>query len=995
MRLIDVDSLIYDDEPRLVDFADEKKLPKYAILSHRWEEEEVLYQDFVLGPQHEIATSHSNLQRSRAQSSNTRNDLSSESDESWAYDESDERSIDLSSDVESTISSNSWQTESSSPINAKIGPHIKRGWNKVLNASLKACRDGYHFLWIDTCCIDKTSSSELSEAINSMFRWYSIASTCYAYLSDCKRSSSAKLCGRPPGADYFKYEPRTKNANHRAEKMYNVPNYVRKLVEFDSDFATSAALGYWRLHLRASSPKSIGEAEEKLKVLKTLGEMIYKERELDDHTLQSLRSSQWFRRGWTLQELLAPGKMDFYDGNWDIIGSKVELLRVLSSTTGIHIPALCGEYMFFSTAQRMSWYGKRRTTRLEDEAYCLFGIFGVNMPLLYGEGREAFQRLQREIIQTSTDTSIFAWDFRRYPDGGEHRLFAPSPRGFLWHAGDVSTCEMSSSGSEMSLSNQGLRISLPLLPWIGQYESNDLIALLDCHSDGSKWIGLRLAKTPDGTVSLNNEDGADETGEISCYAQPRFEHMRRAPDAPPGHSRLVHVSPYRHLGVRRRILISLHGAGGPAAVEDDVRIRDGDGIVVRFLLPSRRTTNSRSRIVASFPPGQLNEHQRSMTFPTRAFGAFGAVAIQQTGMADSIYFIVFRVGEAANNGTWETSSGASSCTTSSRNTSADYTSGDEWDDESDEVDTNDSIRETHSRIWPAHQSSIKRHPPGPSDGLFAADRRRVYARNHRRLTARVPFNKVANESDRWSSSLSTRDTDPDEHDSDLDQEAAEAEEIYHNLDSLPGDLSEDYDSRDTTPERSQHGLLSEESDDSSTYAASLLDHLSRRSKCSQRQSTRKHHHYQWIFHKDDSYLEDEAAKCPEPSQSPAMRYCLEAKQCISLEQQLQRACALAETCFLARMKFEDSATQCIGCRHRVRLASGKWFEIGRIIKENYNSIGMYPVDEEKNPATSVSAGSNQRSASSHQQRSRSGRKARRKSLRSRGRKVEPQDLEAP
>jgi hypothetical protein len=56
----------------------------------------------------------------------------------------------------------------------------------------------------------------------------------------------------------------------------------------------------------------------------------------------------------------------------------------------------------------MSWASKRETTRVEDTAYCLMGLFGVNMLPLYGEGRKAFMRLQLEILRMSDDESIFA-----------------------------------------------------------------------------------------------------------------------------------------------------------------------------------------------------------------------------------------------------------------------------------------------------------------------------------------------------------------------------------------------------------------------------------------------------------------------------------------------------------------------------------------------------------------------------------------------------------
>jgi hypothetical protein len=177
--------------------------------------------------------------------------------------------------------------------------------------------------WIDSCCIDKTSSAELSEAINSMFRWYQNAQVCYAYLSDV---------------------PAIEDLDH-----------YRK----DSEF----------------------------------------------------RRSKWFTRGWTLQELLAPEIVVFYNHDWVEIGTKALMSGVIRSITNIDRGFLMGESEIkpACVAQKMSWASRRKTTRLEDTAYCLMGLFDVNMPLLYGEGEKAFYRLQLEIIKNSSDESIFAW----------------------------------------------------------------------------------------------------------------------------------------------------------------------------------------------------------------------------------------------------------------------------------------------------------------------------------------------------------------------------------------------------------------------------------------------------------------------------------------------------------------------------------------------------------------------------------------------------------
>ncbi|TBU37097.1 hypothetical protein BD309DRAFT_905736 [Dichomitus squalens] len=192
---------------------------------------------------------------------------------------------------------------------------------KIRDACRVAREAGYNFLWIDSCCIDKTSSSESTESINSMYQWYGHATECYAFLADV-----------PPGDD-----PR--------------------------------------------SPES------------------------------KFRSSRWFRRGWTLQELISPSKVKFLSNDWNIIGTKHILVDLVEEITGIPDESLLHKKSLdeFSVAQRLSWAAKRKTTRVEDRAYSLLGIFNINMPTLYGEGHHAFRRLQEEIVQRVPDQSLFAW----------------------------------------------------------------------------------------------------------------------------------------------------------------------------------------------------------------------------------------------------------------------------------------------------------------------------------------------------------------------------------------------------------------------------------------------------------------------------------------------------------------------------------------------------------------------------------------------------------
>ncbi|KAI6141590.1 heterokaryon incompatibility protein-domain-containing protein [Pisolithus tinctorius] len=185
------------------------------------------------------------------------------------------------------------------------------GFRKIIKGCEQAMRDGYEWLWIDTCCLDKRSSSELSEAMNSMYRWYRNAQVCYAYLHDVDK-----------------------------------PTFPTK--QDDGKFH-----------------KSNGWPE-------------------------------WFIRGWTLQELIAPKRLEFFNRDWTCIGNKRRLAPTLERITQIPREVLRGGLAAkrLSVAQIMSWVADRRTTRVEDRAYSLMGLFGVNMPMLYGEGEKAFQRLQ-------------------------------------------------------------------------------------------------------------------------------------------------------------------------------------------------------------------------------------------------------------------------------------------------------------------------------------------------------------------------------------------------------------------------------------------------------------------------------------------------------------------------------------------------------------------------------------------------------------------------
>ena len=214
-----------------------------------------------------------------------------------------------------------------------------------LSASL-----GYDWGWVDTCCINKESSAELSEAINSMFEWYSKSAVCIAYLAD---------------VDHFHY-------------MHDLSRFT------------------------------LGRHPE----------------------LQQFAASRWFTRGWTLQELIAPSTVLFVSKSWSILGTKALLARPISSITDIDTDVLItpSTYSKASVFRRFFWARNRQTTRVEDRAYSLLGLFNVNMPTIYGEGENAFRRLQEEILRVSPDQTMFMWGMGDHPWSAG--LFAPSPSAF-------------------------------------------------------------------------------------------------------------------------------------------------------------------------------------------------------------------------------------------------------------------------------------------------------------------------------------------------------------------------------------------------------------------------------------------------------------------------------------------------------------------------------------------------------------------------------------
>ncbi len=264
--------------------------------------------------------------------------------------------------------------------------HQRPEFAKVKFTAQQALDDGLDYIWVDTCNIDKSSSAEISETINSMFRLYKKAEVCYVYLADVTE---------PPPAGW------TDDGQN------------------------------------------------------------------DDAWTKTFTNARWFTRGWTLQELIAPRNAIFYTRDWRRIGTKRELCQTIARNTDISSMILLGVNVGRTlVAERMNWAAKRTTTRVEDLAYCLLGLFDIKMPLLYGEGERAFLRLQHEIIKKTNDRSIFLWTATEKSHTSVRNLFARAPAEFAsFHDYDIPAIY-----GRFEVTQSGLEIGLPLIEVPGSRE---------------------------------------------------------------------------------------------------------------------------------------------------------------------------------------------------------------------------------------------------------------------------------------------------------------------------------------------------------------------------------------------------------------------------------------------------------------------------------------------------------------------------------------------
>ncbi|KAK3357950.1 hypothetical protein B0T25DRAFT_540613 [Lasiosphaeria hispida] len=286
-------------------------VPEYAILSHMWTDEEISYQDYV-----------------------------------WL----DEFREDVADGLVDEM-----PRKMRKKLHAKYATLTRKAGYVKIQRYIECCRNGqdherkqgkapsFNHAWVDTCCINRESSAEVAEAVNSVWAYYADTAACIAFLGDVGGSEM-------PNAEFYR--------------------------------------------------------------------------------------SRWFTRGWTLPELLAPHDVALVNRDWEELTARSLSARAIAKATGID-PEYLGKTLDrtpprqATVATRMMWASTRKTTRAEDEAYSLLGLFDVSMPVLYGEGARAFARLQDEIMRSSPDQSIFTWGYSSMLDARQGvDLLAKSPGDF-------------------------------------------------------------------------------------------------------------------------------------------------------------------------------------------------------------------------------------------------------------------------------------------------------------------------------------------------------------------------------------------------------------------------------------------------------------------------------------------------------------------------------------------------------------------------------------
>ncbi|KAF8142081.1 hypothetical protein EV363DRAFT_1150758 [Boletus edulis] len=317
-------------------------------------------------------------------------------------------------------------------LRGKLADDFLEGAKKLQEFCCVAAKCGYRWAWSDTCCIDEQIYGEKSESLNSMYLWYHSSDLTIVYLGDVDDLEQERLSAG--GSDYWFDDVEIQQPFTHS---YPYPPEASNAVTTLHDCCRQGS----SLQLESVRPDTQVEAAH-----------------LEDHLMLNFPTEPgcvvrgkyrnvpiWVTRGWTLQEMLASKRLRFYSKRWTLLEEAVDRdtdeeedkisvssfkyrarivdhrvspnwSAALERTTEVPAHDLVKfEAGARDVRTRLRWAARRSTTKVEDMAYCLLGIFDVTLPAMYGEGHRAFFRLQEELMKRTADASLFDWCGRHSP----------------------------------------------------------------------------------------------------------------------------------------------------------------------------------------------------------------------------------------------------------------------------------------------------------------------------------------------------------------------------------------------------------------------------------------------------------------------------------------------------------------------------------------------------------------------------------------------------
>ncbi|KAG8215008.1 hypothetical protein J3R82DRAFT_8414 [Butyriboletus roseoflavus] len=318
---------------------------------------------------------------------------------------------------------------------------LPSGIEKLQEFCCLAAKCGFRWAWTDTCCINKKDYAETSESINCMFLWYRSSDLTIVYLDDVDEVKEGRLpaVDDEDGSRWFE-DPEVRKPLPPPDPLVPTPS--------DTYIETLQTKPYLSLHARLRNGTS-----PQLRSVQPDSQV--ETPHLQTHLIDNFPSGEdcklmgkyrklpiWVTRGWTLQEMIASKRLRFYSKRWTLLEEaedfdtdeeegKISISSfryrarlvdhrandiwkdALVNTTGVPVEDLVNfKVGTRDIRSRLLWAARRTTTKVEDMAYCLLGIFDISLPAMYGEGPRAFFRLQEELMKRTGDVSLFDWSGR-------------------------------------------------------------------------------------------------------------------------------------------------------------------------------------------------------------------------------------------------------------------------------------------------------------------------------------------------------------------------------------------------------------------------------------------------------------------------------------------------------------------------------------------------------------------------------------------------------